>query len=278
MQEGAHDEVELRVEARRGRVHSVISVEVVKQEACPEDPENDPVGCVVQAVLQGEIVAQEGQSVEVEHVCDEIDLVRAEKGCLCLMVLDRVDVRSDLVEDLFKNVVSQGLGSQDHEDEDENDAKQRDESQDEEQEGQSVEITWCILGVRSVHPVHLDVLGVVAQLGEEDAIVNDREGQIAEELIWVLEFTLGVHLEGLPEEIEHADHEDQNRNPLVQLSASQHVILIVLLEDDSIEGRVPYEEDQLKSCEHQQEANSAGSYPIRKSHLSFFVIQISKLV
>ena len=63
---------------------------------------------------------------------DEIDLVRAEEGCLGLVVLDRVDVRSDLVEDLFKNIVSQGLGSQNHEEEDESDAKKRYESQNEE--------------------------------------------------------------------------------------------------------------------------------------------------
>ena len=49
------------------------------------------------------------------------------------------------------------------------------------------------------------MLRVVAQLCSKDAIVDDRECQIAEKLIWVLEFSNGFDFERLPEKVEHTD-------------------------------------------------------------------------
>jgi len=131
-------------------------------------------------------------------VRDQIYLIRSEERSLGLVLLNSIDIRANLMEYVLENVVSQRLGRHDDKDDDEHDAEHGDKRHDKQQQGQLVEVVGCVGRVRLIHPVPLHVLSVVAQLCEEDTVVDHGQGQVAEKLVWVLELTWTLVLERLP--------------------------------------------------------------------------------
>ena len=91
-------------------------MQVVEQEQGSENSKGDPVWRVIEAILQREVVAQEGESVQVEQVRDQINLIRAKECRLGLMLLNSIDIGANLMENLLKDVVSQWLRCDNHKD------------------------------------------------------------------------------------------------------------------------------------------------------------------
>jgi len=166
-----------------------VAVDIIAKSQECEDSQKDPIGQVVEVVLDSEVVAEESQGVQVQQVGDQVDLVCAEEGSFGLVRLDGVDIGADLVENFFVDEFTQWLGRDAHEKEDKDDAEDGHEGHYPEEQGHCFDVARLCWGGH-INPVFLDLIGVDTELDHKDDVIDDAKCEVAEEFVWIFQLSM----------------------------------------------------------------------------------------